>query len=346
MVTDGESKNQMSQHENYDLSIFHEFVITTSTNCDPQLIDVQNCPSLIRLLTCLHYYSLLNIQNDQQHCNIFEHFTQNIYKMQDLLNDYQYFIKYHSYRIQEIHDYVLKQKSFKPCNNVKNCQFSSRHHRVNINQHEDEKINSDPNINLYIETLDSLHFYIFHLYHAGLRTVNPNKENNDETKQNESNVNHYDASFSRIKKLISTSKDNTRPFERFPSNNDDNTKFNINMNDTDQKVNTLQNMNQGQGDTYLDTIYTHLSQSKIDQSTIKKLQAYILSEEYCTESVDFDLNDDHSNIATYLTNSRCIECITDFMAASRCMFFVVDITLIFSVYDRMNQFIFSFNIVV
>ena len=75
-----------------------------------------------------------------------------------------------------------------------------------------------------------------------------------------------------------------------------------------------------EGETYLDAIYKHLSESKVNKDAIKSLREYISSEEYCTESVDFDINDSDSNISLHVQNTKCIQSIIDFMAFSRRMF--------------------------
>ena len=314
----------------FDLSVF-DYINTSQ----PQAIyecssdDFRKCPSCVRLLTALQYYSLLKIHQDhhQQYQQLFAHFTQNVYKIDNLLNDYHVLIKNHSDHILEINSYLLKKQSFQSCEDVTKCGYALRHHRTQNINIDNDKILSEPLLNLYASTLDSLHYNIFHLYHVGLRVKKmDNKDNNDNDETETKTDNDcFDAVFSKMRDLISSTKHQTKSFNRFPNAENkenitnNNTKFNININS-----NTNDNdMNHEQGTTFLDKIYQKLIESKINEKIIYKLMKFISDEEYCTESIDLDLNHNktNGNIAKYVENAHCIQNITDFMNASRRMFF-------------------------
>ena len=76
--------------------------------------------------------------------------------------------------------------------NINNCTYTSRHYGVNHRQKQTETQHT-PNIHFYKQTIDSLHFYIFHIFDSGLRTRKSPLINNDEgTKQNKGKCgNHY-----------------------------------------------------------------------------------------------------------------------------------------------------------
>ena len=71
--------------------------------------------------------------------------------------------------------------------------------------------------------MDSLHFYLFHLYQCGLRVIqSEEKEKEDEEKGDKE---YFDAAFSRIVKAINERKHITANFNRFENNN----KYNLNV---------------------------------------------------------------------------------------------------------------------
>ena len=298
----------------FDLSIFNNII---HNPCDTESHDYKSCDSLARLFTSLQYYSLLNITTNQQHQDIFQHFIAKVYSIEVLLNDYSNFIKYHSNNPQQISYHLVNEKSFKSCNDIKKCQQSSRHHRVNIDT--DTKIDDnklDPIFNLFCQTLDGLHFYIFHLYHVGMR-VNNDSSNHD----NNDDWDFVDSTFGKVRELITSRQHTTASYDRFPRAQDTkSSKFNINVNN---KHNLTVSGDNVDGTTYLDTIYKHLMESKIDRKTLYQLQQYLSNEEFCTESVDYDVNNDddpsNGNIAKYINNPKCIQSISEFMNASRGM---------------------------
>ena len=127
-----------------DLSVYTE----QEEKCQSQTDDLKDCLSFKRLFVCLRYYSLLNIQTKKEHANIFEHFIDTVYKMEHLLNDYHHIIKKHSNRLKRASNYLIEEKSFEACDDVKQCQYSSRHHK------EDNNKELGALLSLYCSTLD------------------------------------------------------------------------------------------------------------------------------------------------------------------------------------------------
>ena len=312
-----------------DLSVFNDTICVQSQECELHA-DLETCASLNRLFTCLQYFSSLNVRKERKHKNNLEIFSQKVYKMENLLNDYHHFIKNHSHNLDQIQQHLSQSIPTQICDDMENCQYSNRHHRVILNDNNNNNnINNDvldPNTSLYIDTLDSLHFYIFHVTQIGLRAIKSN-DTEYKTDQVSSDNSYYDTSFARMRDQISSRNHSTKLFDRFPAENKINSKFNININNNELKINKSRDINDGQGTTYLDTIYQHLRQSNIPHNIIQKFISYIDEEEYCTEGVDFDISQDglNGNISNHVANMDCIQCIIEFMAASRSMLYLFKI---------------------
>ena len=93
--------------------------------------------SILRLCVALKYYSLLNPVNNPQQQDTFTNFTSTIYT--NLLDDYIHFIKQHQHQIEEIQNELTNNNGFTKCN-IKNCDYTSRHHRV-----DQKLVNNDNN---------------------------------------------------------------------------------------------------------------------------------------------------------------------------------------------------------
>ena len=81
-------------------------------------------------------------------------------------------MRVHSNQLKEISHYLQTQQSFQICDDIKHCNYTCRHARIDTQEDEENKSDEhsfDPIMNLYIVTLDSIHVYIFHLHHIGHR---------------------------------------------------------------------------------------------------------------------------------------------------------------------------------
>ena len=76
-------------------------------------------------------------------------------------------------------------------------------------------------------------------------------------------------------------------------------------------------------DTYLDTLYSYLQSNKVSSDILAALHEIIINEEYCTESMDYDLEifktTSSSNIATKLQNKSVVDGILSAFNASKGM---------------------------
>ena len=214
----------------FDLSVFKE---ENDGQCCKS--DHTNCTSIRRLLAALKYFSVLNITNNRNRCDIFNDFINDVYGRQ-LLDDYTHLLNEHSQELQKIHASIINTKQFSKCE-IKTCHFTSRHQGSGHQEIDANNINGetlDTKLNFYKQTMDSLHFYLFHCFDAGLRTM---KHDDNETKtdddDNKNNFEYFDAEFSRINKMISERKHITNSFNRFKTKN---TKFSIITTDNEHKT--------------------------------------------------------------------------------------------------------------
>ena len=308
-----------------DLSVFH---LADEQHCDTQCTDFKDCLHCIRIFSCLELYSLSNVKDDKNDTNIFEDFIENIYPLKCLLHDYHHFIKTHSSCLEEIKAYLTKEKAIELCSAVEQCEYSSRHHRVNTD--DDLKSDNDDRFgstfNLYCTILDGLHFYVFHLYHIGIRASNTYELHQSDGKIEEEVNNFFDEEFGKIRELIFSRRHKTLSVERFPSTeNNAVSKFNINMNNNNDCIENNNSVNDDEGVTYLEAVYQNLTQRNVDSTVLEKLKKYIQDEEYCTEALDYDINYDDGfsgNISNCIADNKCIKYIMDFIKGSRRMFYM------------------------
>merc|ERR1712024_161793 len=97
--------------------------------------------------------------------------------------------------------------------NIKRCEFTARHRSQRDN--DGKKKNAlDPVLSFYKETMDSLHFYLFHCFDAGLRTKNPDNNNDDDDDDDDEGKGdrYFDAEFSRIHRVVSEKRNITKTF--------------------------------------------------------------------------------------------------------------------------------------
>ena len=312
----------VNNNSNLDLSVFKEPVNPSPSPED----DFKKSLPLQRLFASLQYYSLLNIRGDEQHQNLFQEFMDNVYKINNLLNDYHHFTKHYSDDLQNIGQYLLKEKSFKISDDIKQCQYSSRHHRIFRDGQSDGKNKLDPTLNLFCTTLDGLYYYIFRLYDVGMRVrkdtttstedndkKEPAKEDTDsvdtdKTEKAKDDIDLAEDELSKLKEAISSTRERTTSFERFPNaiRNPNTSKFSVSIHDKSKDALTI--FEGPPGTTYLDAIYDHLKEQNIDEETIQKLSDYIINEGFCTDSVDYDVNSEtDGNIAKHVKRKKSIQ---------------------------------------
>ena len=145
---------------------------------------------------------------------------------------------------------------------------------------KDEK-SIDTHLNIYCDSLDGFHFYLWHIDQVGFRIYDDYKEKED--KNQKDSLSYFDPLFSRMTSVINKSRINTKRFNRLTMN-----KYNISsMNNSNDKE-IIVDVENGD-DTFLDDIYSKLSKL-VDQDLVIHLKNIIDSHEYDTESLHIDVN--------------------------------------------------------
>ena len=268
------TESSITHHtQSIHLAIFKSDQIGQCIDCP----HYKQCPSISRLCVALRYYSELNPVNNPQQQDIFAHFTTTIYT--NLLDDYIHFIKQHQHQIQEIKKEFIDNRGFTKCN-IKTCPYTSRHHRVDQKILNDNNSEENSSFDFFKETMDSLHYYIFHIFDSGLRTqTTPTTDDiNDEKKSIARNDDEFfDSKFAELRQRINDKRENTKTFERFERHGN-NSKFSINIQNNDddtvdsQQTNTIQ---REYGFTFLDSIFKHLKKINIDNDTVNNLKKFL-----------------------------------------------------------------------
>eukprot|EP01084_Bolivina_argentea_P298068 513586_1 len=175
----------------FDIGIFKN----ESDSCK----SVKDCTFIKKLLASLKYYSLLDINNNIDNGDVFCNFIDQVYNQ--VLNHYIHLVNNHGNDLNEIDTSIIK------CDNIKNCKFTMRHHDNDKTDKEEKGL--EPKLTFYKNTMDSLHFFLFHLYHTGMRTIKTNDDINDndndkidDEMKDDNDKEYFDKVFYRLNKQI------------------------------------------------------------------------------------------------------------------------------------------------
>ncbi len=123
------------------------------------------CSAMQRITQCLNYRSFLEMTFNPQHARMaLIDFCDVHYGKENVLRDYVHFMDHHSdpKSVREISgNFKLK------CGGVGQCVGTQRHFRERGGSPHD--VVDNESTNFYVDTLDALHFYLFHLEEMGLR---------------------------------------------------------------------------------------------------------------------------------------------------------------------------------
>eukprot|EP01084_Bolivina_argentea_P054605 100134_1 len=285
----------------FDLNVFKYDESLNKCDGDNSLESMNQCVSLNRLLCALKYYTLLDIIKNIQHRDIFSHFITDIYD--SFLNDYIHLINHHTNHLYELNKSLTENK-FTLCN-IKKCQFTARHHTQIKNA-------LPPALNFFKQTMDSLHFYLFHLFECGLREKKLDLNNDDINSEERKDDDYFDAEFSRLHKSMNERKHITASFSRFKTNH----KFTIKTSVDD--INDNKEYETGDDEaTFMDEMYKYLRQVAVNQDSIAELKAFIDSEEFDSESIQYDASNDRGNIENCINDKKCIESMKKFAKSTQ-----------------------------
>ena len=306
-----------SEKESVDLTIFD--LKSLQKPQDNKCNDVTTCVNIKRILTCLQYYSLLQIHSNPDNQNIFNNFINSIYTVTNIIEDRYHMQKIHGHQIYEIMNHALNQYQFPLCD-IKLCPYSSRLYRVNDKSEEINVFNQQDKesvLPVFIDIIDQLHNFIFHISECGLRDI-PYKQNDENNEDNKEKDEYYDAEFSGMSARISSKTKNIQRFNRINASN----KFSIDILSNDN--NNVSSDGSEADLTYLDSIYLKLIDIGIDDKMIEQLSNYILIQQFDSESMDWDFSDVISgNIEKHIDNQKCTQCIKEIFAKANSMFHIM-----------------------
>eukprot|EP01084_Bolivina_argentea_P017237 32200_1 len=126
---------------------------------------IDKCGYICRILNGLKYHALLRIKDDTSSHDIFAEFCNTVYS--ELLNDWIHIISTHSQQLDKIHHHVLTNNISK-CS-LKHCKLASRHCERDTDNNEMTSKSMDAKSLFYLDIMDTIHFYLLHLFDAGLR---------------------------------------------------------------------------------------------------------------------------------------------------------------------------------
>ena len=146
----------------------------------------------------------------------------------------------------------------------------------------------------FVETMDSVHYFIFHIFEVGLRTPSiPTTITNDTDHDEKSNKDEFfDAKFAELRQRINDTRVNTNTFRRF-GRQANNSKFSLNIQCKHDQIDEEESNESEQeaGTTFLDSVFDYLQKMKIDHVVINNLQKFLNLEEFDTECLSMDLID-------------------------------------------------------
>ena len=277
------------------------------------------CTNVKRLLFTLKYYETLKVADNNHGRDIFHNFITNTYKYQ-VYDDFNHFVKFHQDQLQDVKQFAIDNYNLDLCD-LSECKFADRHYEVNENIYGNIS-DDDMTSQVYIETMDSLHFFLFHLYQSSLRIISKTDEKHDDGQNDNRNNPYFDPKLHRFNQKIKNSRKITSRFKRV---NVANNKYNIFVPTTNQNEQLYEMLDIGDNlkiDCYLDYVFTRLSANNI---VTQRMQSFIVDEEYDTESVDFDLNifsvEGISNISLHVGNDTTIKEMIETFKESKSMNF-------------------------
>ena len=146
-------------------------------------------------------------------------------------------MKNHDHQIYDIKIYIGNGDTDWICD-IKTCTASNRHYRIHNN---DERLQIDPKLNVYCDTLDSLHVYLLHSHGFGMRIIDDKKNDDGFNRDDQKHENrYYDPEFARYKNILSSTTESTQRFDRITSGNN---KYKINQVERDDIIDDNENGN-------------------------------------------------------------------------------------------------------
>ena len=172
-----------------------------------------------RVIYALKYYMAMTRKMDKEGITTFTDFIKSIYK--NYLNDITHITDLRSDDLEDIHKSLFNEYGFKPCD-LRKCKISGRHSAVNGTKKDEDSIpRMDALSQFIIDSFDSVHFYLFHLYDVGLRTlraeIDSEHKDDDEIEDEDAPQSQFvDRAFLRRKNKVKSIRNELRDyFQRF-----------------------------------------------------------------------------------------------------------------------------------
>lgn len=203
-----------------NISNISSCIICDVTKYDPSNI-LSKCHHLKRMINCLKYYTLLNIDDNPSNAHLFNEFCNDVYDQ--LLNDYQHIITSHEPHLEDIHNELINDNNFGQCKYDK-CAFFGRYHddlSATTQKCDDIKLM------FYTDIMDNIHNWLYHMFDSAMRIKRSalNSDQDEQIEDDEDGTN-IDITFGRISNHISNTRENIRTSSpRFRANNN---KFKMN----------------------------------------------------------------------------------------------------------------------
>eukprot|EP01084_Bolivina_argentea_P002937 5498_1 len=270
-----------------------------------QCSTIQSCLPMGRIKKCLKFYQTLN--NENKYDLLIQYFSDD-YPFLLLLNDFNHILTVHicsdAQNIYEskknfnlMYDNIIKEIGNDGCD-VQKCK---RFERQNRNR-ENEKLNVTTNKNnnnihssynlleLYVDTLDTIHCCIIHSVDNGFRLLI------NEQKVDEDDINCIDNEMKRIQSILDEKR-------KLLSKTNANNRFKNNKFMT--KAIVPYSSDDNEAVLFIDSVLLYLLKTGISASDVDKLNAFLLENEYDTDSINDDIynnEDDDSNIFVHCNN--------------------------------------------
>eukprot|EP01083_Nonionella_stella_P051470 136653_1 len=221
-----------------------------------------------------------------------------------ILEDYAHLVKKHT-NLEAINNALRAKKVFDVCE-VAKCACTARHQSRETTKPSEQS--SDAIVQFYSQLMDSLHFYLLHLFDCGLRT--PNVTANDDDDDDDTNEDHdqyFDKQFARVSRMVNERHHIRLSFGRFKTN----TKFNIQAAAaTDESSNTV----------YMDEVVRYLLYSDVEEDTIRKFAQFIAFHQYEMDSMTQDIKQEsQGNTAVNIGDKQVIKVLAEFVQSSERM---------------------------
>ena len=203
MLTLSETKSEPNDRLKRSSKNLIDFAIFSETDhCTGDTPNSEECASVKRVIYALKYYMMMTKKMDKEGISTFIDFIKSIYN--NYLNDVAHLTETHGSDLEDIHKSLFNEYGFKHCD-LKKCKLSGRHSSVNGTEKEETRIPiNDPLSNFIVNSFDSVHFYLFHLFDVGLRTFKADRhsQRRDDDEIESEDETRFDRAFSEKKKKL------------------------------------------------------------------------------------------------------------------------------------------------